>query len=271
MTQPALFISHGAPDLALVDGPAHRALRRIGAELQRPDAILIVSAHHEASRPSLRAPSRFQTWHDFGRSFSPRLFEMRYEPLGAPALAAQARQLLEEAGLQPVEDHSPLLDHGAWVPLSLLFPAADVPVAALSIEPRRDAAWHYALGAAIAPLRARNVLVIGSGSVSHNLHEVFRGAAGDRRWVESFTSWLEAKVRAGDRDALLAAMDHAPDAARNHPTDEHLLPFYVAMGAGGPDAFGARLHHSFTYGVLAMDIYAFAEAEQALIPLAAAA
>jgi len=271
MNQPALFISHGAPDLALVDGRTHRALRRIGAELRRPDAILIVSAHHEASRPSFRAPARFETWHDFGRSFDRRLFATRYEPLGAPALAGEARRLLQIAGFEPVEESSALLDHGAWVPLSLLFPAADIPVAALSIDPSRDAAWHHALGAAIAPLRARNVLVIGSGSISHNLHEVFRGAREDRRWVESFTAWLEVKVRAGDRDALLAAMTQAPDAARNHPTDEHLLPFYVAMGAGGPDAFGIRLHHSFTYGVLAMDIYAFADAEQALIPLAAAA
>lgn len=258
--QPSLFISHGAPDLALRDGPAHLFLRRLGGGLRRPAAILIASAHDEAEGVVVRAPPRFTTWHDFGR-FDPRLFDMRYEPAGAGAVAQEAVRLLAAAGLAPQPGQDERLDHGAWVPLSLLFPGADVPVATVSIDPRRGADWHERIGAALAPLRRRDVLVIGSGSISHNLHEVFAGSGRtERGWAEEFTAWLEDKVREGDRAALLAAMELAPEAARNHPTDEHLLPFFTALGAGG--GAGRRLHHSYTYGVLAMDMYAFGGASE---------
>jgi len=261
-TQPALFLSHGAPDLALADSPAHRFLRELGTWLERPDAIVIASAHHEGAGPLVRAPERFTTWHDFG-NFDRRLFALRYEPPGVPALADEVLASLRTAGLPAAADH------GAWVPLSLLFPGADIPVAMVSIDPARDAAWHARIGEALAPLRKRNILVIGSGSISHNLRAVFSARPGeDRRWVDGFTTWLADRVAAGDREALLATMATAPDAARNHPTDEHLLPFFVAMGAGGEGAAGTRLHHSYTYDVLAMDAYAFGEAET-LAPLAA--
>lgn len=257
MTQPSLFLSHGAPDLALSAAPARDFLESLGAKLARPDAILIASAHDEADGVAVRAPERFRTWHDFG-NFDRRLFEMRYEPAGATMVADQAMALLAEADLAPGRSDDPRLDHGAWVPLSLIYPEADIPVVTVSIDPRRDAAWHDAVGRALAPLRERNVLVIGSGSISHNLREVFAGRDGDRGWAENFTAWLADKVAAGDREALLDAMVQAPEAARNHPTDEHLLPFYVALGAGG--GHGRRLHHSYTYDVLAMDAYAFGEA-----------
>lgn len=256
MVQPSLFISHGAPDLALRDGPAHRFLRLLGQSLARPDAILIVSAHDTGRGVTVRAPRRFRTWHDFGR-FDPRLFDMRYEPTGASAVAQEAARLLQEAGLQPETSEDDRLDHGAWVPLSLMFPAADIPLAVVSIDPAQGGEWHHGVGRAVAPLRDRNVLIIGSGSISHNLHEVFRPAAsGDRRWVEDFTTWLAERTERGDRAALLDTMRSAPAAMRNHPTDEHLLPFFVALGSGGEDG-GRRLHHSYTYDVLAMDVYAF--------------
>jgi 4,5-DOPA dioxygenase extradiol len=258
--QPSLFLSHGAPDLALADSPARRFLAALPSRLERPDAILIASAHHEASGASVRAPARFSTWHDFG-GFDPRLQAVRYEPPGATALADEAAGLLAKAGFAPARDPGDRIDHGAWVPLSLLFPAADVPLAMVSIDPRRDARWHERLGLALAPLRARNVLTIGSGSISHNLSEVFRPSGDDRGWVEAFTSWLAEAAERGEREKLLDAAGQAPEAARNHPTDEHLLPFYFALGAGGKDGAGARLHHSYTYEVLAMDAYAFGEPE----------
>lgn len=256
--QPALFVSHGAPDLALSDSPARAFLESLGPRLRRPDAILIVSAHHEASGgPSVRAPARFRTWHDFG-NFDRRLFDISYEPEGDAALADEVVLLLADAGMAPVRDASDLLDHGAWVPLSLLFPDAGVPVVAVSIDPAQDSGWHERIGRALAPLRERNVLLIGSGSISHNLRAVFADRPGeDRAWVERFTSWLEEAARSGDRERLLSAMARAPDAARNHPTDEHLLPLFFAAGAGG--GTGSRLHHSYTYEVLAMDVYAFGE------------
>lgn len=256
-SQPALFISHGAPDLALRDEPATRFLSELGGTLTRPDAIVIASAHDEADGVVVRAPARFRTWHDFG-NFDRRLFDMRYEPEGAAGIADEAFRLLNEAGLQPVRSDAAQLDHGAWVPLSLIFPEPDIPLVTVSIDPRRGAEWHEAVGRALAPLRARNVLVVGSGSISHNLREVFAGTSADRQWVEEFTSWLADRAEAGDREALLAVMRDAPEALRNHPTDEHLLPFFVALGAGGGEP-GRRLHHSYTYEVLAMDAYAFGD------------
>ncbi|HEX8527949.1 DODA-type extradiol aromatic ring-opening family dioxygenase, partial [Allosphingosinicella sp.] len=263
MTQPSLFLSHGAPDLALADSPARRFLQDLGRRLGRPDAIVIASAHHEAPGPAVRAPERFTTWHDFG-NFDPRLFDLRYEPPGSGALGEEVAALLSAAGLQPVRDESDSMDHGAWVPLSLLFPEADVPVVMVSVDPRQGSRWHEGVGRALAPLRARNILLIGSGSISHNLRAIFSSHPGeDRAWVDRFTSWLEAAVRSGDRPALLSAMETAPDAARNHPTDEHLLPFYFALGAGGEGSAGTRLHHSYTHELLAMDSYAFGGTEAA--------
>lgn len=256
MSQPSLFFSHGAPDLALSDAPARRFIEGLGARLRRPEAILIASAHDEADGVVVRAPARFRTWHDFG-NFDRRLFDMRYQPAGASGVADAAFALLERAGLAPRRSAGSQLDHGAWVPLSLLYPAADIPLVTVSIDPRRDAGWHEAVGHALAPLRDRHVLVIGSGSISHNLREVFARQSGGREWVECFTAWLADRTESGDRAALLDAMRLAPDAARNHPTDEHLLPFYVALGAGGGS--GRRLHHSYSYDVLAMDAYAFGD------------
>ena len=259
MSLPSLFVSNGAPDLALGDAPARRFFERLGPSLARPDAIVIASAHHEAEGgPAVRAPARFRTWHNFG-NFDRRLFDIRYEPAGAQLVADEAIRLLAAEGLAPQRDRSDLLDHGAWVPLSLMFPDAGVPLVAVSIDPSRDSRWHERVGRALAPLRERNVLLIGSGSISHNLGAVFGARPGeDRLWVDGFTAWLEHAVRNGDRERLLSAMAEAPDAARNHPTDEHLLPLFFAAGAGG--AAGARLHRSFTRKVLAMDSYAFGEA-----------
>ncbi|MBX3561437.1 MAG: dioxygenase [Sphingomonas sp.] len=259
MTQPSLFVSHGAPDLLLSDTPARHFLAELGQKLARPDAIVIASAHHEAEGVAVRAPERFRTWHDFG-NFDSRLFELCYEPPGDAALADEVMRLLDAAGLEPRRDESDLIDHGAWAPLSLLFSDADIPVVMVSIDPKRDSRWHERIGRALAPLRARNVLLIGSGSISHNLRAVFAPGSGDDiAWVEAFTSWLEDTIRRGDGDTLLDAMREAPDAARNHPTDEHLLPLFFAYGAGG-GAAGRRLHHSYTWNVLAMDAYAFGEA-----------
>ena len=259
MTQPSLFVSHGAPDLVLSDSPARHFLAGLGASLVRPDAILIASAHHEAEGVAVRAPVRFRTWHDFG-NFDRRLFEMRYEPAGAITVADEAMRLLDAAGLSPRRDESDLIDHGAWAPLSLIYPDAEIPVIMVSVDPRRDAAWHERVGRALAPLRERNVLIIGSGSISHNLRAIFSGPSEQgRASVEAFTDWLADAAATGDRARLLGAMDDAPDAAWNHPTDEHLLPLFFAFGAGG-GAPGRRLHHSYTYDLLAMDAYAFGAA-----------
>jgi len=262
---PTLFISHGAPTLAIVDSPARRFLAGLAAELPRPRAILVASAHFLAARPVLSAAAAPETIHDFG-GFGPELEAMRYPAPGDPALAERAAGLLAAAGLPAALHPSRGLDHGAWVPLAVMYPAADIPVVSLAVQPRADAAHHWRLGAALAPLRAEGVLVVGSGAVTHNLEAFFsrRGTEPAPPWVGAFADWLAAAVTAGDAAALLDWAARAPHAAENHPTTEHLLPLFVAAGAGlgAADAAatgggGRVLHRSTEQGVLAMDAYAF--------------
>lgn len=256
---PALFVSHGSPMLALEDGPARRFLTGLAADLPRPKAILVVSAHWETRTPVVSAASAPETIHDFGRGFPKALFAIRYSAPGAPELAARTAELLTAAGL-PVSVHPDRgLDHGAWVPLGLAWPDADVPMTQLSIQPHLGPEWHRRLGEALRPLREEGVLIVASGALTHNLGEFF-GRDLDAEapdWVVAFGNWMHGAVTEGRADEALDYRSRAPHAARNHPTEEHLLPLFVAMGAGTPGAAGRRLHSSHTYGVLAMDAYAF--------------
>jgi 4,5-DOPA dioxygenase extradiol len=258
-TLPALFISHGSPMLVLEDGRARRFLTSYAAELERPAAILVASAHWETAEPRLTASAAPPTIHDFG-GFPDALHRMRYPAPGDPGLAARACALLRAAGFAAATDPARGLDHGAWVPLSLLYPAADIPVIQLSLQTHRGPEHHYRLGAALRPLRDDGVLIVGSGSLTHNLMAL-RRQAGDRAppppWVSAFDQWVADAVAAGDSAALLAWEERAPHARDNHPSDEHFLPLFVALGAGAPDGRGRRIHHSHTYAALAMDAYAF--------------
>lgn len=253
---PSLFVSHGAPNLALTDTPARAFLQELGRELPRPEAILVVSAHWESERPRVGTAAVPETIHDF-RGFGEELMRLRYPAPGAPDVARRARAALGEAGIDAVEDPARGLDHGAWVPLILIYPKADVPVAQISVQPDAGPDHHLRVGRALRPLRDEGVLVMGSGALTHNLAE-FRGHGIDDPapdWVADFGDWMHDAVVGGRTDDLVAYRTRAPNAVRNHPTEEHLLPLFTAMGAGGP---GRRLHTSETYGVLMMDVYAFA-------------
>ncbi|HEY0491815.1 MAG TPA: class III extradiol ring-cleavage dioxygenase [Telluria sp.] len=258
-TLPALFVSHGAPTLAIVDSPANRFLRELGKTLPRPKAILVASAHWETrGGPAVSLAAQPETIHDFG-GFPDALFAIQYPAPGAPETAARAASLLSDAGFAVAQSPTRGLDHGAWVPLHLMYPDADIPVAQVSIVRGASPADHERMGRALATLRAEGVLVIGSGSLTHNLHE-FRGQPIDVAapgWVSEFGNWMKSRLDDNDLDALREYRTRAPHAERNHPTDEHLLPLYVAMGAGGSGARAERLHASYEYGILAMDVYAF--------------
>jgi 4,5-DOPA dioxygenase extradiol len=185
---------------------------------------------------------------------------MTYPAPGAPALAERVSDLLCGAGIASDIDRRRGLDHGAWVPLLLMYPAADIPVLQLSIQGHLGPAHHLQLGQALAPLRQEGVLVIGSGSFTHNLRELRRDAGDDDtapEWVTGFAQWFDAALSEGRRCDLLTYRARAPHAERNHPTEEHLLPLYVALGAAGEGARAERLHASATYGTLRMDAYAF--------------
>jgi len=255
---PSLFVSHGAPTLILERGGVVDFLRGYGESLGRPEAILVVSAHWETRQPTVGTTSAPETIYDF-HGFPPELYQIRYAAPGAPELAEQAAGLIEAAGMPVQRDPSRGLDHGAWVPLSLMYPDAKIPVTQLSVLRDGGPTAHLALGEAIRPLRDRGVLVLASGSATHNLYE-FRGHQYDDpppEWVAEFGDWIADAIQDGRTEDLLDYRRRAPSAERNHPTEEHLLPLFTALGAASPRARGTRVHTSHTYGVLAMDVYAF--------------
>ncbi|MCB2102604.1 MAG: dioxygenase [Rhodobacterales bacterium] len=252
-TPPALFLSHGPPDFLMGDDPAKMFMADLGACLPRPTAILVISAHWSARRPMVDLSPTPDTIHDFF-GFPEALYQLRYPAPGAPQVAERAARLLGEGAVR-VADRG--LDHGAWVPLMLMYPDADVPVAQVGLLTDGGPVAHYALGEALAPLREEGVLILGSGGLVHNLREVSRRqAVSTPDWARAFDDWMVARVAAGDRDALLDYRARAPHATRAQPTDEHLMPFYVALGAAGGRP-GRTLHRGFTWGNLSMGAFAF--------------
>lgn len=261
MSNPSLFVSHGAPNLVLDTNPASAFLRSYAASLSAPDAIVVASAHFACDRPTVSTDAKPEMIYDFG-GFEPELYEMVYPAPGAPEVAAGIVEKLTDAGFEATPLAGRGYDHGTWVPLMLLFPEADIPVVQVSVQPNESPEYHYRMGTALRGLSQDNILVIGSGSLTHNLHVLFRNGM-DRdaeapEWVHAFANWMHQRVAAGDIDGLLDYRNLAPYAQENHPTDEHLLPFFVAAGAGHSGGKnGERVHASNAFGVLAMDAYAF--------------
>jgi 4,5-DOPA dioxygenase extradiol len=254
---PSLFVSHGAPSTLLDDVPVHRFLASCAADWPWPEAVLVVSAHWEQPATSVTGAARPATIHDFGH-FGPELARYRYPAPGAPELAAEVAATLTLAGIPAEVDRTRGLDHGAWVPMALLYPDADVPVLQISINPRGGPAWHLALGSALRPFRDR-ALILASGNLTHNLYEItWRDPEGPiLDWAGVFADWMSTALAEAREEDLLNYRRLAPFAVRNHPTEEHLLPLFTAMGAAGRGATGKRIHASHTYGTLAMDAYRF--------------
>lgn len=260
MTAPALpsiFVSHGAPTLALDPGETGAFWERLARELPRPAAVVAVSAHWTSAAPMVSAAPRPETIHDF-YGFPEPLYRIFYPAPGAVGLAERVQGLLAGAGIACAVDPGRGLDHGAWVPLRSMYPEADVPVIELAVQPRQDARWHCALGAALAPLRQENILILGSGGAVHNLREVAWEGGAAPGWARDFDEWLATALAEGQEAALLDWRRQAPQPMRAHPTPEHFLPLFVAWGAAGPGARGQRLHRGFTLGSLSMAAYRFA-------------
>ena len=261
MTQmPTLFVSHGAPTLAIDDSPARRFLLNYGNVLGKPRAILVLSAHYEAPAATVTASAAPETIYDF-RGFPQALYDITYPAPGDPALANRVVILLAAADIPARLDEQRGLDHGAWVPLSLMYPDADVPVVQLSIDARKGADYHFRLGEALRPLRDEGVLIIGSGGVTHNLSHAI-SAPPDAPlvdWASTFRQWVADAIEDDRRDDLADYRAAAPDAVRNHPTEEHFLPLLCAMGATEPGEPRRRVHQSDAHGALAMDVYLFGD------------
>lgn len=251
---PSLFISHGAPDLPIRNGSTQDFLRNLAQNLPTPKAILILSPHWLTREPVVSRAPQPDTIYDFG-GFPGELYQLRYPAPGAPELADRVVELLTAAGFPTKTHASRGLDHGAWTPLILAYPDANIPVTQLSIQPYQTPDYHLRLGKALAPLRDEGVLIIGSGAATHNLGAF--GAAYDApppEWAAAFDEWLAEAIAHSNIADLLAYREKAPYATQNHPTDEHLLPLFVAVGAGGR---GRVLHRNFTYGSFSMASYAF--------------
>jgi 4,5-DOPA dioxygenase extradiol len=264
VTKPSLFISHGGPNIVLEDTPARRYLQTLSQLTGKPDAIVIASAHFASDGAVVVADPAPGTIYDFG-GFPEELYSMIYPAPGDPELADKVVALLDRNGLRNWICDNRGFDHGVWTPLKLAFPEADIPVVQISIDPNNDARYHYELGKALAPLRQENVLIVGSGHITHNLRSVFSamrdGHADEGNMtakVDAFTDWFADKLGAHDHDALMDWEKQAPYVRDNHPTDEHLMPLFFAYGAGGSDSTPSRVHDSRQFGFFAFDSWMFA-------------
>jgi 4,5-DOPA dioxygenase extradiol len=253
---PTVFVSHGAPTLALDPGETGVAWRELAGELPRPEAILCVSAHWITDEPALSAPLKNETIHDF-YGFPEPLYRMHYNPPAAPALAHTVRGLLASAGFTSSIDGARGLDHGAWVPLGVMYPKADIPTTQLSIQLHRDANWHYRLGKALRQLREAGVLILASGGAVHNLRALARAGGPPADWAQQFDEWLADALAEGRTAELLDWAKQAPFALMAQPTPDHFLPLFVALGASGEDGRAARIHQGFTLGSLSMAAFQF--------------
>src|SRR3954469_21099214 len=253
---PAIFVSHGAPTLPFDDVPARDFLRGLGKALGRPKAIIAISAHWDTDLPAASAPLANDTIHDF-RGFPQPLYALEYPAPSDALLAREISGLLN--GLAARTDATRGLDHGAWVPLMLMYPQADIPVTQLAVQPERDTKFHFGLGEALSQLRDDGILILASGGATHNLYEFgrHRRDAPPPEWVTAFQEWLASTIESGNTSEFLDYRTIGPNGARNHPSEEHFLPIFVAAGASIPGSAGKRIHRSHSYGILAMDAYRF--------------
>lgn len=255
MTLPALFIAHGAPDLPLSRTPARAFTEGLGRRFAGVKAILVISAHWEDRVPTIGTAPAPETIHDFG-GFDDRLYSMAYPARTSPEVVAEVAAALKAAGITFAEDARRGYDHGVWIPLMLAFPGADVPVIQLSLRHGASAAENVALGRALAPLRDKGILIVGSGAIVHNLRAIAREGTPAPDWARAVDDYIVTAVEAGDEASLLSVLD-TPGGRVAHPTPEHLMPLFVALGAGG--GRGRALHRSFSWGSISMTSFAFGE------------
>lgn len=263
---PALYISHGAPLFAIEPGETGPALTQWGQHLLNTGSVrgvVLMSPHWMARSPAVMTNPAPATWHDFG-GFPQELYALQYPAPGNPALAAEVMGLLGAAGIAAQGDADRPLDHGAWVPLMHLFPEARVPVVQVALPMRWGPAEVLAMGRALRSLRSSGVLVMGSGSMTHNLSEFFGGAREPEPYVSEFSRWVEAAIQRGDKEALLDYRRQAPHAQRAHPSEDHFLPLFFALGVAGWGEETALqvdyLSREVMYGILAMDSFVMAPA-----------
>jgi len=255
---PPVFVSHGSPMLLLEPGRTGPAWQALALNLPRPRAILIVSAHWTTPAPAVSAAPQPETIHDF-YGFPQPLYELAYQAPGAPDLAAEVAELVPGIHV----DRRRGLDHGAWSPLRTMYPAADIPVIQLAVMPQATAEAHYRLGQMLQPLTRRGVLILASGGLTHNLRDIVGDVQDGEAlpYVSEFRDWFAGALQQRDLAALLDYRRQAPHAVRAHPSAEHLLPLFVALGAAGEKAVVETAYSDCQLGALALDAFVFAAHE----------
>ncbi len=256
-----LFLAHGSPMLALTDIPAHRFLRELGETLPVPKGIVILSPHWETAGQRLSAPGPLETIHDFG-GFPRALFEIEYPAEASTDLVAKVSERLDAVGIRASKDASWGLDHGAWVPLSLVFPKLSVPVVELSLPHGSTPASVHALGRSLASLAQEGYLLIGSGSTTHNLRKLSPEGSAPADWAERFDAWIDSGLDDADI-RYFGDLESVENFRLAHPTEEHLLPLFFAMGAAGRDVPAELLHRSYSHGSISMSYFSFPVADAA--------
>ena len=230
---PAIFFGHGSPMNAVLSNAHTNAWRRIGEEMPRPRAILMVSAHWYVPGTAVTAAAAPRTIHDFG-GFPRELYALRYPAPGDPALARRIRDMLAPLPVALDEDWG--LDHGTWSVLRHVYPEADVPVIQLAIDETKPASFHLALGQRLAPLREEGILIAGSGNLVHNLHAYAWGRhqPAPYDWTLRFEAQAKALMRAGNDEQLADYEALGRDALLSVPTPEHYLPLLYILGTRQP-------------------------------------
>jgi 4,5-DOPA dioxygenase extradiol len=256
MRLPVIFVSHGPPMLATAATEVTACWRNIASQIERPAAIVCISAHFEAVTPLITSNAHPPTIHDFGGPAE--LFKLTYPCPGAPALAERILQQLAKAGMAPRLEPTRGLDHGAWVPLLHMYPQADIPTVQISIQTAKDARHHFKLGRALQALRDEKVLILASGGAVHNLEMIseFEASSPPPAFALEFDDWLASTIKQGYSESLINYEKTGPSAHRCHPWPaEHFLPLLVAQGAAGDNTPGSRIHGRFMFGVLSMAAY----------------
>jgi len=263
---PPLFLSHGAPNMALHDTPVKQFMQNLGSLYQKPDAIIVISAHFETDGTAVVSDPLPEMIYDF-RGFEPELYEVKYPAKGSPELASEVLAILHKTGIEAVDLQKRGYDHGTWVPFSLAFPDADIPLVQVSIDPHATPEYHFKLGSALASFPERNIAVIGTGNITHNLSALFSKGkdpkldANIKHYVERFLEWFDKQLESNHLENLLNYRKVAPFASENHPTDEHLLPVFVALGAATGKQISTvkarKIHASYSFDFLAMDAWEF--------------
>jgi len=264
MTLPTLFVPHGAPTFALRPGSAGASLVALAQKIDRPKAIVVLSPHWETREPTVGSADELETIYDFS-GFPSELYTLKYPAHSDAGLVQQVVDCLKAAGYAPRIDAHRGLDHGAWVPLRMMYPAADISVIPLSIKADGGAAYHFALGQALKPLSDQGFLIMATGSITHNLRDYMlcvRNGLSTPDYVTRFADWVDHQLQTGNMIALIDYRKTASDALQAHPTEDHFMPFFVALGAAGDKPRSQRFYAGVDDLVIAMDGYRFERAVQ---------